>query len=280
MSRQWREPERLGLCTNTELGRLVHASKVDAPTDDALRRMESSLLASIGAGGASDGGAPGDTALGGGGAEAMGTAGAGGATGAGVSAVTTVSKLVGTLAISALVGASAVTLIGPVLSRAPRPAASAATEASGVASRPLGDGPRPATPLAPLATSLSDLADVPTPRAAASSASSNPRGAESVRAPIAPFPEAPVQVDETEAAMLARAQDALAASPSVALRLCDEHAARFPRGMLGQEREVIAIEALVRMGRIPEARVRAATFRKLFPRSAHLARIDRLVPAP
>ena len=46
-------------------------------------------------------------------------------------------------------------------------------------------------------------------------------------------------------------------TPTKSLALADEHAARFPAGVLAQEREVIAIEALVRLGRMKEARARA-----------------------
>ena len=52
-----------------------------------------------------------------------------------------------------------------------------------------------------------------------------------------------------------------------ALAACDEHARKFPRGALGEEREAIAVQALVLEHRIDDARARAERFRKTHPRS-------------
>ncbi|MBX3216391.1 MAG: hypothetical protein KF850_30410, partial [Labilithrix sp.] len=82
---------------------------------------------------------------------------------------------------------------------------------------------------------------------------------------------------EAEVRLLERAQDALRARPAEALALADEHARRFPQGMLAQEREVIAIEALVKTGRASEANARASRFKARFPGSSHARRIDALV---
>jgi hypothetical protein len=60
---------------------------------------------------------------------------------------------------------------------------------------------------------------------------------------VAPVPANPPAEDEL--ALLQGAADRVRANPSEALALADEHAARFPSGGLAQEREVIAIEALV-----------------------------------
>jgi hypothetical protein len=85
---------------------------------------------------------------------------------------------------------------------------------------------------------------------------------------------------EPEVELLQRAQAALGADPARALALVREHEQRFPRGALGQEREVIAVGALVALGRTSEARARAARFVELFPRSAYRRRIEALAPAP
>jgi hypothetical protein len=90
---------------------------------------------------------------------------------------------------------------------------------------------------------------------------------------------APTIESDTEIQLLQRAQDALGSSPSRALDLVNRHVARFPRATLGQEREVIAIDALVRLGRVGEARSRAAAFAAQFPTSAHLRRLAALVPS-
>jgi TolA-binding protein len=80
-----------------------------------------------------------------------------------------------------------------------------------------------------------------------------------------------------EMALLHAAQDALRTSPSSALAKTAEHARRFPRSALAQEREVIAVEALVKLGRKDEARARVARFEKSYPGSTHARRLDALV---
>ena len=82
---------------------------------------------------------------------------------------------------------------------------------------------------------------------------------------------------QAEVKLLERAQDALRSRPAEALALCNDHAQRFPSGMLVQEREVIAIEALVKTGRKDEARKRADRFRSRFPGSSHTRRLDALL---
>jgi hypothetical protein len=89
---------------------------------------------------------------------------------------------------------------------------------------------------------------------------------------------APEAAAEPEHALLQRAQDALRGDPARALSLTDLHLARFPGGLLAQEREVIAISALLGMGRGAEARARAARFVAAFPASAHRRRLAVLIP--
>lgn len=82
----------------------------------------------------------------------------------------------------------------------------------------------------------------------------------------------------SEPALLGQAQAALSRNAALALSLSEQHRAWYPRGMLVQEREVIAIEALQRLGRKAEASARAARFLKAFPASAHRSKIESLVP--
>jgi hypothetical protein len=81
----------------------------------------------------------------------------------------------------------------------------------------------------------------------------------------------------TEGALLLRARHELASDPSAALGLTQDHARRFPSGTLVQEREVLAIEALARLGRSAEARHRLDDFRARFPQSPHIARLASLI---
>ncbi|AKU95649.1 hypothetical protein AKJ09_02313 [Labilithrix luteola] len=62
--------------------------------------------------------------------------------------------------------------------------------------------------------------------------------------------------------------------PESALATAREHERRCPTGTLVQERERIAIEALVQLGRIDQARARARAFEERFPSSPHVGRIQ------
>jgi hypothetical protein len=110
----------------------------------------------------------------------------------------------------------------------------------------------------------------------------------SVRDPDAPSmadpvePEPPVagrraDPQTTEGALLLRARRQLASNPAASLELTGEDAERFPNGALSPEREVLAIDALVRLGRLPEARARLALLHARYPQSPHLARLDALL---
>lgn len=79
---------------------------------------------------------------------------------------------------------------------------------------------------------------------------------------------------EDELLLIQRAYAALRNGQAArALSLTVEHARSYPRGVLGQEREVIAIEALERLGRAAEARRRGEAFLRVFPRSSHARRV-------
>lgn len=80
-----------------------------------------------------------------------------------------------------------------------------------------------------------------------------------------------------EDALVGSAQRALRTSPARALALATEHARRFPDGALTQERELIAIEALVSIGRAAEARARGRAFLARWPSSAHAPRVRAIV---
>jgi hypothetical protein len=97
-----------------------------------------------------------------------------------------------------------------------------------------------------------------------------PASPASVQAAEAPKPAAkpapPAQLSEAE--LLEQARSALKSDPARALSRANEHRARFPGGVLVQEREVIAIQALRQMGRSAEADRRTEAFEKAFPGSA------------
>jgi len=73
----------------------------------------------------------------------------------------------------------------------------------------------------------------------------------------------------TEAQILSEARKVLASDPGRALAGVQRHQQLFPSGALVQEREILAIEALRRLGREAEANARAQSFRTRFPSSIH-----------
>ena len=94
---------------------------------------------------------------------------------------------------------------------------------------------------------------------------------------LAPEPAAPIDTLAAEVAALDSARAALADSPSRALHLADAHAAAFPQATLAAERELIAIDALLRLGRRSEARARADRLRARFPGGLYESRLSALV---
>lgn len=120
------------------------------------------------------------------------------------------------------------------------------------------DEPKAATtsaaPVAPMST------PIVTPRAEldrkpASAPTAEPKAK---RVPAAPLPSVePADSLASEARKLEDARRALAGNPARALELLSEHAREFPSGKLSAERELLAIDALSRLGRKSEARARA-----------------------
>ena len=82
-----------------------------------------------------------------------------------------------------------------------------------------------------------------------------------------------------ERALIERARMALARGQSgAALEAVDAHAKGYPRGRLAEEREAIAVQALVQGGRTADARARADRFRATYPNSVFGAAVDTVVP--
>lgn len=87
--------------------------------------------------------------------------------------------------------------------------------------------------------------------------------------------------DDAEGDLIKRARAALfAGNAGEALRVLDRHARQFPRGSMGAEREVIAIQALLQAGRRAEAAQRADDFRKRSPKSPFLSTLDAVLAPP
>jgi outer membrane protein assembly factor BamD (BamD/ComL family) len=61
------------------------------------------------------------------------------------------------------------------------------------------------------------------------------------------------------------------------LSVLSEHERTFPAGRLSEEREVLRVKALVGLGRTDQARRTAARFRRQFPKSVLLHKVDEML---
>jgi hypothetical protein len=103
-----------------------------------------------------------------------------------------------------------------------------------------------------------------------------------VKTPKVPPPSDPPLLTskgpEEEVALMERAHRAMRGGDArSALTLVGEHEKVWADGLLVQEREVIAIEALVKLGRDAQARERAQRFHRKFPTSSHRLRVEAIL---
>jgi outer membrane protein assembly factor BamD (BamD/ComL family) len=77
--------------------------------------------------------------------------------------------------------------------------------------------------------------------------------------------------------LLQRSQAALDHNARLALSVAETHARDYPRGVFEQEREILAIEALLKLRRAPEAVARARAFVQHHPESPHTPRVRALL---
>jgi hypothetical protein len=126
--------------------------------------------------------------------------------------------------------------------------------------------PSPATP------ALAPAPQPPEPRPK-SRAASKPRPARAA----SPGELAPPPSPERELVLLQRSQSALDRDPGAALALAEEHARDYPQGVFAQEREILAIEALLKLRQRPAALARADRFLQRHPESPHSTRVRALL---
>lgn len=97
--------------------------------------------------------------------------------------------------------------------------------------------------------------------------------------PTRPAPSVAVDTLAEELVLIRSAQSSLGAGNATgALQTLDQHAQRFPRGKLAQEREVTRVRALCRAGRTSEARGLYRALAKGAPSSPHLASLRASCP--
>lgn len=185
-----------------------------------------------------------------------------------------IAAVVFTFAIGAAAGVAGSSAVFFVVSASSAPhlaPASSAKQPAPSAPHPLQEASGPSRAQLP-PDEVAQPAPTPTLRESARVPVKNP-GAE----PSAEPSRLPSVGTRDEFAVLARAQAALANNPGSALALTSDLERNFPNGTLVQEREVVAIDALLRLGRRAEASARATRFHQEFPTSVHGRRVDVLL---
>jgi hypothetical protein len=137
----------------------------------------------------------------------------------------------------------------------------------------------------PEATVVAEVARTPAPAATLRRRRSEPEPgapetprttqAEPVAAPAPAASDAASRLRE-EALLVRNAERLLGSEPGRALALTEERRRRFPGGALDQEAEVVAIDALLRLGRRDAAGARARAFEARHPGSLHARRVRAL----
>lgn len=237
-----------------EVRRALAAAKLDLPSQDHVERLLASFpFPPPGGGGPADGGAAPA------GGAALGAAASKGAT-------AKVAALLGALALAS--GGTYLALRAP-----PQPPADlgpATTSAAELASA------EPAA-ASPSTSALAHTASSASPVACAS-ATATPAAPRTSGPPLGSAAASASAPPRSELELLKEAHQSRAQNPSRALELVNEHAAAYPKSALGQEREMIRIEALLNSGKRAEAKALADAFRARNPTSAYARRLDALFP--
>jgi hypothetical protein len=273
---------------------LLDSSRIDEPTEQQLGELTQrlGLLFTLPPGGGAGSGPAGH-----GGSPPSGTGGAGisGAPtlggGAAVATASVATKvLVGAVAVASLGGAvwtGAVLLRPPPSSDAPALAVVPPTLSAPPAAAPPAPPAQPREAEAEPPPAQPPRASPPRPRSSPQRAAPHersPTGAsvdapDEAAHPTPPPAPSPALPGDDELDLL---QGAVAAAhdgrPQQVLEAVEQHIARFPHSAMAQEREVLAIEALVSLGRTSEAKERVARFRTRWPTSGHLLHLESLVP--
>lgn len=287
--KRWLEDEHAA----SSLRDVLRADRDMEPPADAEKAVWAALVAQIGAASAG-------AAAAGASAKGAATVGSGAAAGsaAGTGAVTAVgggllkSILIGTFTgIVAVSGYSALEPASPPRAApssdiaAPVAPGEKAPSKSGPAS--IAPGPTSVASSAPgpgvLSTYSGEPSPAPGPVSRTGAGGGEPSGAASAQAEPAGGAPAPLpgSAEERESRlreeseMLRQARAALRGGDTGgAMRLLEQARQKFPGGVLGQEREALAIETLAKSGARDVASARAAAFIQAHPQSPHAARLQ------
>jgi hypothetical protein len=190
----------------------------------------------------------------------------------GVAGVSTWIKAGGALLLSAAIGFYALTRMAQTdLSPVARPRAQPAPAVE-VAS-PAAPNAKP-TPVTPSVQPAVEPMPRQRPKARAAS---KPRALAASDASASPAVTPPPASAERELVLLQRSQGALDRDPSAALLVAEEHARDYPHGVFAQEREILAIEALLKLKQRAAALMRAELFLRHHPESPHSTRVRALL---
>jgi hypothetical protein len=86
-----------------------------------------------------------------------------------------------------------------------------------------------------------------------------------------------VPAKPSELALISEAERLRTSAPARALALTEEDSRLYPHGALSEERDVLTIEALAKLGRLPRARALAQSFEKRYPSSGYLKRLQHAI---
>jgi len=214
------------------------------------------------------------------------------------------AKIVAAVAIVGVAAWGGVSMLAPPSARQGEQQARATVEATtrrvdqAVKRAPGSDGLLPTVPApiaaeptvagVPVVEQLQDQAATQTPTPVIGSSAKSARGAviktvkPAVPAKVATAPAAPATREAhentgklgapSEMELLRRARAALAGRPRDAYALTEQHREHYPRGLFAQERDALAIEALLRAGDTEAARGLARKFVSAHPDSPHAHR--------
>jgi hypothetical protein len=132
----------------------------------------------------------------------------------------------------------------------------------------------------PIVIAEPPVAELPKPRVRLAPA--KPHASPAAAEPAAPEPAPPVAPSApptiSEVALLEQARAALRAGDTAhALVLVEQDATLYPDGVLVEEREALAIETLIKLGRRDEAVAKWTKFATSYPHSNYHARLQRLI---
>jgi hypothetical protein len=153
----------------------------------------------------------------------------------------------------------------------------AAAQAPRLLSRTKAELSTPAAPVEAAKTTKAAPVAAAAPTAAAVAETSD---ATPAQVPVAAFSAPEKSGLDAELALLHRAKHALARDPAAALGTLERHRTEFVGSSLWAEREILAITALVRLGRRAEAEGRAESLRRRIPGSLYATRLDGILNEP